>query len=172
LLTAGFIVYTFVVVYIATLLPPADFWMNINSQDSAGNPFNINEAYARIFQQGMGIMVGSTTAFLLGQLLDVVVFTWLRKLTGGKYIWLRATGSTIFSQLIDSFVVLGIAFYVFGDWSLQQLFSVGTVNYIYKGIVAILMTPVIYLAHYLIDRYLGKENAARLVKEAEESSLS
>lgn len=170
-LTAGFIVYTFVVVYIATVLPPANFWMDINNTDSSGNPFNINEAYSRIFQQGMGIMVGSTTAFLIGQLLDVVVFTWLRKLTKGKYIWLRATGSTVFSQLIDSFVVIGIAFYVFGDWTLQQIFSVGSVNYIYKGIVAILMTPLIYLAHYLIDRYLGEENAARMVKEAEMSSF-
>jgi len=170
-LTAGFIVYTFVVVYIATVLPPANFWMDINNTDSSGNPFNINEAYSRIFQQGMGIMVGSTTAFLIGQLLDVVIFTWLRKLTKGKYIWLRATGSTVFSQLIDSFVVIGIAFYVFGDWTLQQIFSVGSVNYIYKGIVAILMTPLIYLAHYLIDRYLGEENAARMVKEAEMSSF-
>ncbi len=169
-LTAGFIVYMFGVIYIATVLPPADFWMDVNASDEAGNAFNINEAFARIFRQGMGIMVGSITAFLLGQLLDITVFTWLRKLTGGKYIWLRATGSTMFSQLIDSFLVIGIAFYVFGDWSLQQVFSVSTVNYFYKGSVAILLTPLLYIAHYLIDGYLGKENAERMIKEAEESS--
>lgn len=170
-LTACFIVYMFGVVYLATVLPPAEFWLDVNATDNAGNAFDINEAFARIFRQGMGIMVGSITAFLLGQLLDISVFTWLRKRTGGRYIWLRATGSTMFSQLVDSFLVIGIAFYVFGDWSLQQVYSVSTVNYIYKGAVAILLTPLLYIAHYLIDRYLGKENAERLVREAEESSF-
>ncbi len=166
-LTAGFIVYMFVVIFIATLLPPAGFWLEVNATDSTGNAFNINEAFSRIFQQGLGIMVGSITAFLLGQLLDISVFAWLRRLTGGRYIWLRATGSTLFSQLVDSFLVIGIAFYVFGDWSIKQVFSVSTVNYFYKGLVAILLTPVLYIAHYLIDRYLGKENAERMLAEAE-----
>jgi uncharacterized integral membrane protein (TIGR00697 family) len=170
-LTAGFIVYMFGVIYIATMLPPANFWLEVNSADDAGNVFNINEAFSRIFRQGMGIMVGSITAFLVGQLLDISVFTWLRKLTGGKYIWLRATGSTMFSQLIDSFLVIGIAFYAFGDWTLDQVFAVSTVNYFYKGAVAILLTPVLYLAHYLIDNYLGKQQAERMIKEAEESSF-
>lgn len=169
-LTAGFIVYMFGVIYIATVLPPAGFWMDVNATDNVGNPFNINEAFSRIFQQGMGIMVGSITAFLLGQLLDISVFTWLRKLTGGKYIWLRATGSTMFSQLVDSFLVIGIAFYVFGDWSLQQVISVSTVNYLYKGAVAILLTPLLYIAHYVIDRYLGKAVSDKMIKEAEASS--
>lgn len=168
-LTAGFIVYTFITIFIATELPPAEFWININSTDSQGNAFNINEAFARIFSQGMGIMIGSITAFLLGQLLDISVFSWLRKRTGNKHIWLRATGSTLFSQLVDSFLVIGIAFYVFGNWDLNQVFAVGTVNYLYKGIVAILITPVLYLAHYLIDSYLGKENAEKLIEEAAQS---
>lgn len=169
-LTAGFIVYTFCVIYIATSLPPASFWLDVNATDNLGNAFNINEAFSRIFRQGLGIMVGSITAFLLGQLLDIYVFTWLRKLTKGKYIWLRATGSTMFSQLIDSFLVIGIAFYVFGDWSMDQVFSISIVNYLYKGAVAILLTPVLYLAHYLIDNYLGKEYAERMIKDAEASS--
>ncbi len=165
-LTAGFIVYMFLVVYIATLLPPAGFWLEVNATDDAGKAFNINEAYARIFRQGLGIMIGSITAFLLGQLLDISVFSWLRRKTGSRYIWLRATGSTLFSQLVDSFVVISVAFWVFGNWDLSMVFSVGTINYIYKGIVAILITPVLYIAHYFIDRYLGKENAERMVEEA------
>lgn len=168
-LTTGFIVYMFVVIYIATLLPPAKFWLDINASDQSGNFFNINEAYARIFRQGLGIMLGSITAFLLGQLLDISVFSWLRKKTGSKYIWLRATGSTLLSQLVDSFVVIGIAFYVFGNWDLNQVFSVGTINYLYKGIIAILITPLLYVAHYFIDRYLGKENAERMIEEAARS---
>jgi queuosine precursor transporter len=162
-MTAGFICYMFVVVYATTLLPPAPFWITVNG-------FNINEGFNRIFQQGMGIMIGSIAAFLLGQLLDITVFSWLRSRTGSKYLWLRATGSTLFSQLVDSFVVISVAFYIFGNWTLEQVLSVGIVNYIYKAVVALLVTPILYVAHGLIDRYLGKDNAERMSEEAAASS--
>ncbi|WP_421869992.1 queuosine precursor transporter [Marinoscillum sp.] len=169
-LAVACISYAFLVIYLITLLPPADFWMEVNSTDSEGNPFNINYAFKVIFRQGLGIIIGSLVAFLIGQLLDVFVFQKLRKLTGSKMIWLRATGSTLISQFIDSFVVLGIAFYILAPessrWSLPQLISVGTINYIYKFVVAIALTPLIYLAHNLIDKYLGKELSEQLQEEA------
>ncbi len=65
-----------------------------------------------IFRQGLWIIIGSMVAFLIGQVLDVLVFHRIKKITGEKRIWLRATGSTLVSQLVDSFVVLFIAFYV------------------------------------------------------------
>ncbi len=165
-LTAGFIAYMFIAVLATTMLPPAQFWLDVNSKDSLGNALNINEAFRTIFNQGLGIMIGSIVAFLIGQLLDVTIFSWLRKKTGPKHIWLRATGSTLFSQLIDSFVVIFIAFYFFGSWSVEQVVQVGSINYIYKAVVALLMTPILYIAHYLIDQYLGKENAHKLATEA------
>ena len=170
-LTAGFIAYMFVAIYSTTLLPPAQFWLDINKTDSGGNPLNINDAFNKIFRQGLGIMIGSIVAFLIGQLLDVTIFAWLRKRTGSKQIWLRATGSTLFSQLIDSFVVIFIAFYLFGNWSITQVLSVGTINYFYKGCVALLMTPILYFAHALINRFLGKENAEQLAEEAHAGEL-
>ncbi|WP_221390682.1 queuosine precursor transporter [Dyadobacter sp. NIV53] len=165
-LTAGFIVYTFITIFIATKLPPAQFWLDINNTDKEGHPFNISEAFTRVFNQGLGIMIGSIVAFLLGQLLDVFVFSWLRRKTGSRFMWLRATGSTLFSQLVDSFVVITIAFYVFGNWDMKQVFSVGSINYLYKGMVAVLLTPILYLAHYFIDQYLGKEYAEELSHKA------
>lgn len=84
-------------------------------------------------------------------------------------IWLRATGSTLVSQFIDSFVVLGIAFYVFGNWDLSQIIAVGIINYIYKFTVAILLTPLLYVGHGIIDKYLGKELAEEMIEEASDN---
>ncbi|SEF88826.1 queuosine precursor transporter [Algoriphagus boritolerans] len=165
-ITAGLIAYVFLVISIVTVLVPADFWMDVNAQTPTGEDFDINYAFNTIFRQGLGIIIGSLTAFLLGQLIDVFVFQRLRALTGPKMIWLRATGSTLVSQFIDSFVVLGIAFYVFGNWSISQIIAVGLINYAYKFTVAILLTPLLYVGHGLIDRYLGKELAENMTKEA------
>jgi uncharacterized integral membrane protein (TIGR00697 family) len=165
-ITAIFIAYVFVIISVVTQLPPAPFWLEVNAVDGDGRPFDIDYAFNTIFRQGLGIIIGSLVAFLLGQLIDVYVFQKLRKITGAKKIWLRATGSTLVSQLIDSFLVLGIAFYVFGNWSLDQIIAVGIINYIYKFTVSILLTPLLYLGHGLIDRYLGKESAERMTKEA------
>jgi uncharacterized integral membrane protein (TIGR00697 family) len=167
-LTAALITYVFVVISLVTALAPADFWMQVNASMPDGSSFDINYAFNTIFRQGLGIIIGSLTAFLLGQLIDVYVFQKLRAVTGPKMIWLRATGSTLVSQFIDSFVVLGIAFYVFGNWSISQIAAVGLINYVYKFTVAMALTPVLYLAHGLIDRYLGKDLAEEMTEEATE----
>lgn len=173
-LTVGLIIYVFLVISVVTALSPADFWLDINNTDNKGNPFDISFAYNKIFLQGLGIIVGSLIAFLLGQFLDVFVFQKLRRVTGSKMIWLRATGSTLVSQLLDSFVVLFVAFYVFGNppWEFKQVLAVGIINYIYKFAVAILLTPLLYLGHHLIDNYLGEKEASKMTKEAANKSKS
>ncbi len=165
-ITTILIAYTFFVLYGASALPPAQFWVDLNKTDAQGFPLNINNAYSIILNSGMGIIIGSIIAFLLGQITDAYVFKKLRLITDNRHIWLRATGSTLLSQLLDSFVVIFIAFYLFGNWDIKQILAVGSVNYIYKFAVAILVTPVIYLLHFLIDRYLGKEKSEELIREA------
>ncbi len=108
-LAAGLIAYTFIMFQGAIGLTPADFWVgNYKNQQID----NANEAYRVILGQGSWIIIGSLAAFLLGQILDVMVFHSIKRVTGERAIWLRATGSTLVSQLIDSFVVLFIAFYI------------------------------------------------------------
>jgi uncharacterized integral membrane protein (TIGR00697 family) len=157
-LAAALISYAFLLLFVVTLLEPSDYWMNLYALTPEGKPFNINYAFSLIFTQGLAIIVASLTAFLVGQLVDVYIFHAIKKHTGDKYLWLRATGSTLVSQLIDSFVVLFLAFYVFKDaehrWSWTFLLSVGLLNYCYKFLVAILLTPLLYIAHFWIDRYL------------------
>jgi uncharacterized integral membrane protein (TIGR00697 family) len=167
-ITAGLIAYVFVIISLVTVLAPADFWLEVNASQPDGSAFDINYAFNTVFRQGLGIIVGSLTAFLLGQLIDVYVFQKLRAVTGPKMIWLRATGSTLVSQFIDSFVVLGIAFYIFGNWSLPQIAAVGLINYMYKFTVALALTPLLYAAHGFIDRYLGKDLAEKMMEEASE----
>ena len=164
------ILYVFLIVFLSTKLTPNTYWLNINSTDNSGNPFDINYAYNTIFLQSTGIIIGSVFAFLIAQLLDVFIFQKIKKITKGKFIWLRATGSTLISQLIDSFVVLTIAFYFLApegkEWSINQVFVVGFDNYTFKFFVAIIITPLIYLAHYLIDSYLGNDLADKAKEQA------
>ena len=156
-ITAGMIAWSFLIVLAGTAVPPADFWLDLNQTDPTGNPFDINYAYTSIFRAGLGIIIGSLAAFLVSQLIDAYAFHYLKALTGSKKLWLRATGSTVISQLIDSFVILFIAFYLLGNWSMQQVLQVGLVQYTYKVTLAILLTPLIYLAHWGIDWYLTKK---------------
>ncbi|UOQ65061.1 queuosine precursor transporter [Hymenobacter volaticus] len=165
-LTVALILFAFIVIYVTTKLPPAAFWLDVNKTDPQGRPFNIDFAYQSIFRQGLGIITGSITAFGIGQVLDATVFQAIRRATKGRYVWLRATGSTLISQLVDSFVVLYVAFYLFGNWTLDQVLNVANTNYWYKFAAAILLTPVLYLAHFLIDRYLGEEATTELQQEA------
>lgn len=166
-MTMILITYAFIVVFLTIMLPPASWW--VDGKDADGNVIvNMDIAYSKIFGQSQRIIVGSLVAFLVGQLTDVYLFQKLRKITGSKMLWLRATGSTLVSQLIDSYVVLFIAFY--GTYSTDLIVAIGITNYIYKFIVAIVLTPVIYFGHSLIDRYLGKENASKLSEEAADKS--
>ena len=96
-----------------------------------------------------------------------VIFQKLRKMTNNEKVWLRATGSTVVSQFIDSFLVLYIAF-VLGppQWPISLFLAVGVVNYAYKFLVAVFLTPLIYLGHNLIDNFLGEELAAAMKQNA------
>lgn len=165
-LTAMLIFYAFIVIFISIRLPAAGFW--IEAKDANGNVINMNSAFNKIMGQGQRIIVGSLSAFIIGQLVDVYVFQKLRTITGSKWLWLRATGSTLVSQLVDSFVVLFIAFY--GTFPTPQIVAIGFTNYIYKFIAAIVLTPLIYVGHSLIDRYLGKEHADQISAEAAHQS--
>lgn len=152
--------YAFVMFYLAIGIPAEQsFW--VGSQKEAGVP-DMQVAFSSIFGQGMWIIVGSLIAFLVSQILDVWVFHKIKKVTGEKKVWLRATGSTLVSQLIDSFIVLFIAFHIGRDWSMQRVLAIGLVNYSYKAFMALVLTPVIYLVENRIDAYLGKETSAKM----------
>lgn len=151
-IAAILLVYSFIAVRVAMWLEGADFW--IGSGKSSGLS-DMSQAFNAVFGQGLMIILGSLVAFLIGQLVDAYIFKKLKDRTGDKFIWLRATGSTAISQFIDSYVVLVIAFYVGGNYDLLWVIQVGTLNYIYKLSMAVVLLPVLYGVHVQIDRYLG-----------------
>jgi uncharacterized integral membrane protein (TIGR00697 family) len=163
-LAVGCISYAFLFAYLAIELAPASWWIGVATQ--RGVP-DMQAAFAATFGQGLWTIGGSVIAFLIGQLIDVVIFHRIRAATGERWIWLRATASTAVSQLVDSFVVLYIAF-VLGpqQWPVDLFMAVGSVNYAYKMLMAVLLIPLIYLGRRVIEGYLGAAEAERLKAEA------
>lgn len=147
IVTSALLLYVFLVLYIVRSLP-------------AFKDAGLGDAdFEKAFGQSGFLIFGSIAAFLFGQFVDITLFTWLKKLTKGKYIGLRATGSTIISQLMDTFIVVGIGLYLPGVIKTFEgfLYAVLT-GYVIKICVAVLVTPLIYAGHYGMKRYFSGEN--------------
>ncbi len=160
LITASLIAYAFVILFLAIKVPAA---VGISTVSDT-------QFYA-VFGQSLWIIVGSLVAFLLSQFIDVSIFWLLRDKTGGKMIWLRSTGSTVISQLIDTFVVLGIAFWLPGKMTTSVFLNAALTGYTFKLIIAVVLTPLIYVGHTAIEKYLGDEESHQVIKKAAEESL-
>jgi uncharacterized integral membrane protein (TIGR00697 family) len=151
-ITVILLVYAFIMVRVAMWLKGADFWLGSGKLTGIQS---MNNAFNSVFGQGLMIILGSLVAFLIGQIVDAFIFEQIKKISKNKFIWLRATGSTVVSQCIDSYVVLVVAFYFGGNYSLEWVLQVGTINYVYKLGMAILLLPLLYGLHAIIDKYLG-----------------
>lgn len=143
LITASLIAYTFIILFLAMQIPAVK---GVNLVTDA--------QFKGVFGQSMWIIVGSIIAFMVSQLIDVTIFHFVKNKTGNKMIWLRSTGSTVISQLFDSFIVLGIAFWMTGKMTTEVFIISAFTGYFVKLIIAILLTPLIYLGHSLIEKYI------------------
>lgn len=143
LITASLIAYCFVLLYFALKIPAVK-----------GANLVTDAQFNGVFGQSMWIIVGSITAFMVSQLIDVTIFHFFKNKTGNKMIWLRSTGSTVISQLFDSFIVLGIAFWMTGKMTTEIYIASAFTGYFVKLSIAVLLTPLIYLGHSLIEKYI------------------
>jgi uncharacterized integral membrane protein (TIGR00697 family) len=157
-LAAGIISYAYLALLLTRLVPAASF----SPVDDA--------SFSRVFFQSQWIIVGSIAAFLLAQLIDVTVFWLIRRRTGHRLLWLRATGSTLVSQLIDTFVVQFVGLHL--PWRLGQqgidlatFLNSASSGYLFKLGVAVAVTPLLYVLHGVIDRFLGEAESERLVEQ-------
>ncbi|HEX7415061.1 MAG TPA: queuosine precursor transporter [Bacteroidia bacterium] len=158
-ITLCLIAFTFLYLFICMQIPAVAF-----------SPVS-DESFTKVFGQSMYIMLGSMLAFMVSQLVDSGVFWMLRNKTGKKMIWLRSTGSTVVSQLVDTFIVQFIAFVVPGVWTMEVFLRNASYGYVFKLLVAVAVIPVIYLLPYLIDKYLGDEVSHDMIKHTAEVNL-
>lgn len=147
-------VFVFIIVNIAQAMPYLD------------KPYNVSKgSFDAIFGSAKVMYVASLTAYFFGQLSDIFMFGLIKRFTGEKYVWLRATGSTVLSQLLDSFVVSYLAFSLgrrfFGSADgpspapFKEVLDIAITGYTLKFCLAISMTPVIYAGRWALHRWFG-----------------
>ncbi|MFM7466525.1 MAG: queuosine precursor transporter [Crocinitomicaceae bacterium] len=147
-ITSGLIGYCFIIVGISLAIPAVEI-PNSTLAD--------NRSFTLVFGQAQMVIIGSILAFLTSQLLDAIIFEKIKNRTGNRFIWLRSTGSTVLSQLIDSYIVLYIGFVLPGALTIEQFLTLAPTNYILKLLIAISLTPLIYVGHYVIRKYLSEK---------------
>ncbi|MBC7863017.1 MAG: queuosine precursor transporter [Bacteroidia bacterium] len=169
-ITCGMIAFCFLIVFIAVKLPTSEgsYVFGVEFKPSYASDME----FTKIFGGSLPIMIGSITAFMVGQIVDVKAFWFMRKITGDRFMWLRSTGSTVISQLVDSYVVLFIGFYLPGTYSIKQILIFGITGYFTKIVIAVCLTPLIYGVHYIIKAILGKKVAEEMAAEAVSESLA
>jgi queuosine precursor transporter len=109
-------------------------------------------AYDNVFGGSRRMLLASTAAYVVGQLLDISVFNYLKRVSKNRYLWLRATGSTVVSQWVDTVFVQALAWS--GILPFEKIVSIIVTSYALKLIIAIALTPLIYLGHTLMQSWL------------------
>lgn len=129
---AGFATQIIVSIFIliAIYLPPAEF-------------FQLQVEFEAILSESFRIVVASLIAYFISQNLDILVFHRLKQKHGSSKLWLRNNSSTIISQLIDTTIFITIAFY--GVMPMYALIGLIVTQYLFKLLVAIVDTPLVYL---------------------------
>lgn len=140
-------IFAFVIIAIAVRVPWAPLTRASDWQGAVEATFN------NIFAGSQRILMASMIAYLVGQFCDIAIFNLLKRATHNKMLWLRATGSTLVSQLIDTVVVQFIAWS--GLLPAATIFNIIYTSYAVKLLVAVGLTPFIYLGHTLVERKLG-----------------
>lgn len=115
-------------------------------------------SYDNVFGLSARLAAASLLAYVLAQLTDIHFFRVIKRLTGERFLWLRATGSTAVSEIIDSTVVTFIAFG--GALPAADIAHLAAFAYLYKMVVASGLTPLLYVAHDVVTRWLKIEPAA------------
>lgn len=133
--------------FVASIFVLSFLWLGAQF-NSIPNSIVDDSTYNAVFQNAWRLITASMIAYLFAQFIDVRIFHFWKKLTNGKHLWLRNNGSTIASQLIDTTLVISILFV--GVWDTDQILSAIIDGWIFKMLMALLDTPIIYVVIYLL----------------------
>jgi uncharacterized integral membrane protein (TIGR00697 family) len=143
----GMGVLSFAIIYLSASIPFAEFtraadWTGVTEQ-----------TFNNVFLSSLRMIIASLCAFLISQFVDIAVFQLLKRLSSNRLLWLRASGSTAASQLIDTITITFVAWT--GLRSNAQILNIIYTAYGLKILIALGLTPLIYLCHALVERGLG-----------------
>mgnify|MGYP001028698057 CR=1 FL=1 len=120
-------------------------------------------AFQLVFGFTPGIVLGSMVAYLIAQFIDVYLFELTRRITKGKYLWLRNNISTLVGQLFDTAIFAGIAWVIWPLIGLTQgiepischtWYQITINEYMFKVIFTFFNIPLVYIGVYLVKRYI------------------
>lgn len=138
------------VIQIALVVPGSPVWPAGNANYDTVE--QMQQAYESVFTLPGMLILGSMTAYLAAQLLDVKLFHFWKRVTRGKHLWLRNNASTMISQLADTCIVNSI-FLGFGlGLAWDVVFKIIVASYLAKLVIALADTPFIYLGVWLVRR--------------------
>jgi uncharacterized integral membrane protein (TIGR00697 family) len=151
----------FVIIAIAAEIPIAPFTNNPDWKGITDASFN------NVFTGSQRILAASMVAYLIAQFIDIAVFHAIKKFTNEKMLFLRATGSTLASQLVDTILIQFLVW--FGILPFEKIVSLVLTAYVIKFLVAVAMTPALYAAHAFIEEYFLDDSDTK--KESATSKL-
>lgn len=135
--------------FVVSMLVLFILWLGSVFPAIDGSPVS-NDAYNQVFQNSGQIILASMTAYLAAQLVDVRLFHFWKRVTNGRHLWLRNNASTIFSQLIDTTLVVSIIF--IGKKPAGEIVGLIGDGWLFKVIAALFDTVLIYAIMYFIRR--------------------
>ncbi|MEC7124970.1 MAG: queuosine precursor transporter [Bacteroidota bacterium] len=110
-----------------------------------------NATFTQVFSLSPLAVLASMIAYLLAQFVDIRIYHFWKKLTNGKMLWLRNNFSTFASQFLDTFSVVCLLS-VFGILPWDLFFGLVLSGFIFKVIVALLDTPLLYLLVWMFKK--------------------
>ncbi len=126
------------------------------------NPtWGLQDSYAVIFGSSMRMTAASLISFFIAQHVDVFTFSFIKKITQNRHLWIRNNVSTIISQFIDTTIFMFVAFYhMTSQYTVQFIFSLIIPYWLFKVLFALIDTPLCYLGVWWARREPNeKENA-------------
>jgi uncharacterized integral membrane protein (TIGR00697 family) len=138
--------------FIASVFVLFALWLGNQFNAIEGSPVS-DGVYETVFQSAWRVILSSMVAYLAAQFIDIRVYHFWKEKTQGKHLWLRNNGSTIISQLVDTSLVVIVLFY--GKMSWPQMGQLILDGWIFKMLIALADTPLMYAGTYGIKNWLG-----------------